>query len=98
MRLFDREPFSAALVGAGRPFETNHLALRMVRIATLPLETSLKLDTTANALQFQNGPGHPHASGVDCGTRFEGNKPEREPTVRKGLKLGLRRQHEPSPG
>src|SRR5438876_12216488 len=32
------------------------------------------------------------------GTRFEGNKPEREPTVRKRLKLGLRRQHEPSPG
>jgi len=88
MRLFDRKPFSATLVRAGRPFETNHLALRRVRIATPLLETSLKLDTTANAFQFQNGPSHPYLSGVGCGTRFEGNKPEREPTVRKGCKLG----------
>src|SRR2546422_4494363 len=49
MRLFDRKPFSAALVGAGRTFETNHLALRVVRIATPLLEASLKLDTTAYA-------------------------------------------------
>jgi len=52
MRLFDREPFSVTLVGAGRTFETNHLALRVVRIATPLLETSLKLDTTANASQL----------------------------------------------
>jgi hypothetical protein len=29
MRLFDRKPFSAALVRAGGTFETNHLTLRM---------------------------------------------------------------------
>jgi hypothetical protein len=52
MRLFDRKPFSATLVRAGRPFETNHLALRRIRIATPLLETSLKLDTTANASQL----------------------------------------------
>src|SRR5436190_22422443 len=52
MRLFDRKPFSATLVGAGRTFETNHLALRVVRIATPLLEASLKLDTTANASQL----------------------------------------------
>jgi hypothetical protein len=52
MRLFDREPFSAAFVRAGGTFETNHFALRMVRIATLPLEASLKLDTTAYASQL----------------------------------------------
>src|SRR6266568_8588046 len=91
MRFFDREPFSATLVRAGGTFETNHLALRVVRIATPLLETSLKLDTTSNASQLQNSPSHPCLSGVGCGTRFEGNKPEREPTVRKKLKLGLRR-------
>src|SRR5437016_13951237 len=52
MRLFDREPFSVTLVGAGRTFEANHLALRVVRIATPLLEASLKLDTTANASQL----------------------------------------------
>ncbi len=52
MRLFDREPFSATLVRAGRAFETNHLALRVVRIATPLLEASLKLDTTANTSQL----------------------------------------------
>ena len=52
MRFFDREPFSIAFVRAGRAFETNHLALRIVRIAALPLEASLKLDTTAYASQL----------------------------------------------
>ena len=52
MRFFDREPFSVTLVGAGRAYETNHLALRVVRIATPLLEASLKLDTTANASQL----------------------------------------------
>ena len=52
VRFFDREPFSVTLVGAGRTFETNHLALRVVRIATPLLETSLKLDTTAYASQL----------------------------------------------
>ena len=52
MRLFDRKPLSATLVRAGRTFETNHLTLRLVQIATLPLEASLKLDTTANTSQF----------------------------------------------
>src|SRR5439155_2701648 len=52
MRFFDREPFSVTLVGAVRTFETNHLALRVVRIATPLLEASLKLDTTADASQL----------------------------------------------
>src|SRR5438445_13302142 len=30
----------------------------------------------------------PVLSGVGCGTRFEGNKPEREPTVRKRFSVG----------
>ena len=88
MRFFDREPFSATLVRAGGTFEANHFTLRIVRIATPLLEASLKLDTTANALQFQNSPSHRCPSGVGRGTRLEGNKPEREPTVRKRLKLG----------
>jgi len=52
MRLFDRKPFSATLVRAGRTFETNHLTLRVVRIPAPLLEASLKLDTTANAFQL----------------------------------------------
>src|SRR5438105_8933363 len=82
MRFFDRKPFSAALVGTGRTFETNHLALRVVRIATPLLEASLKLDTTANASQFQNSPGHPRPSAVGSGTRLEANNPDRAATVR----------------
>jgi hypothetical protein len=49
MRLFNREPFSATLVRAGRAVETNHLALGMVRIVALFLDAFLKLDTTTNA-------------------------------------------------
>jgi hypothetical protein len=87
MRFFDSEPFSATLVRAGRAFETNHIALRIVRLATPLLEAPLKLDTTANTLQFQNGPSHPCPSGVGRGTGSEGNKPEREPIVRKRSKV-----------
>ena len=52
MRLLDRKPLSTTLVRTGGTFETNHFTLRVIRIATLPLEASLKLDTTANTLQL----------------------------------------------
>src|SRR5437879_13601739 len=53
MRFFDREPFSATLVGAGRTFETNHLALRVVRIATPLLAASLTLRSASTRVGQQ---------------------------------------------